>query len=88
MPEFRQCMSVAKAVVALERKELVKSVPPRGHPRRRTREVSSGEGFLCEERRSRADWRACWSAGLRRFIGEWPVVDIRIKVFSKLSWMP
>jgi hypothetical protein len=42
-------MSVAKAVVALERKELVKSVPPRGHPRRRTPEVSSGEGFLCEE---------------------------------------
>jgi hypothetical protein len=25
---------------------------------------------------------------LRRFIGEWPLVDIRLKVFSKLSWMP
>ncbi len=88
MPEFRRCMSVVKAVVALERKESVKSVPPRGHPRRRTPEISCSEGFPCEERRSRADWRACWSAGLRRFIGEWPVVDVRIKVFSKLSWMP
>jgi hypothetical protein len=72
-------------VVALERKESVKSVPPRGHPRRQTPEVSSSEGFPCEERRSRADSRACWAAGLRRFSGEWSVVDIRIKVFSKLS---
>ncbi len=70
MPEFRQCMLVVKAVVALERKESVKSVPPRGHPRRQTPEVSSSEGFPCEERRSRADWRACWAAGLRRFSGE------------------
>jgi hypothetical protein len=81
MPEFSQCISVVKTVVALERKESVKSVPPRGHLRRQMPEVSSGEGFLCEERRSKADWRACWSAGLRRFIGERPVVDVRIKVF-------
>jgi hypothetical protein len=31
MPELSWCISAAKAVVALERKELVKSVPPRGH---------------------------------------------------------
>lgn len=45
-------------------------------------EVRSGDGFPCEVRRSKADWRACWSAGLRRCIGERPVVDVRIKVFS------
>jgi hypothetical protein len=60
----------------------------KGLSRRQTPEVSSGEGFPCEERRSKADWSAWWSAGLRRFIGEWPLVDVRLKVFSKLSWMP
>jgi hypothetical protein len=34
MLEFSWCISVAKAVVALERKESAKLVPPRGHPRR------------------------------------------------------
>jgi hypothetical protein len=75
-------MLSAKAVVALERNELVKSMPPRGRPRRQMPEVSSGDGFPCEVRRSKADWRACWSVGLMRCIGERPVVDVRIKVFS------
>ena len=63
-------MSAAKAVVALERKESAKSMPPRGRPSRRTPEVSSGEGFPWEERKSKADCRACWSVGLRRLIGD------------------
>jgi hypothetical protein len=32
MLEFSQCILVVKAVVALERKESVKLVPPRGYP--------------------------------------------------------